>query len=133
LVRAGARLVVANRGRERGQRLAAELGAAFLPAGELAGLEYDAAVNATPLGMHPRTGETPLPAGLIRPGAAVFDTVYNPVETRLLREAKERGARPVDGVGMFVEQAARQIEIWTGLRPPVELMREVAMKKLGGD
>jgi len=125
-----ARVVIANRSRERGLNLAAELRAEFRPLDGLAGLAYDAVVNATPQGMHPNVGETPLAAGLIRPGSVVFDTVYNPLETRLLREAKERGARTVDGLGMFVAQGARQVELWTGRPAPREIMRRAALEKL---
>ena len=130
LVRAGAKLIVANRTVERGQTLADELGAEFRPLGDLADLKYDAAVNTTPLGMSPKTEKTPLPAELIRPDAVIFDTVYNPLETRLLREAKMRGARPVDGIGMFVEQAAEQIRLWTGRRAWPRLMRQAALERL---
>jgi 3-dehydroquinate dehydratase / shikimate dehydrogenase len=131
LVRAGARLVVANRTLERGRQLAEELGAEFRPLDELEGLRYDAVVNATPLGMSPRPESTPLAEKLIRPGKVVFDTVYNPLRTRLLREAKNRGARPVDGIGMFVEQAIQQIALWTGRKAWPRLMREAALERLG--
>jgi 3-dehydroquinate dehydratase/shikimate dehydrogenase len=131
LVRAGVKLVVANRTVERGEKLAAELGAEFRPLDSLEGLRYDAAVNATSLGMSPRTEGTPLPEKLIRPGAVIFDTVYNPLRTRLLREAKNCGARPVDGIGMFVEQAIQQIRRWTGQRAWPRLMREAALERLG--
>ena len=130
VARGGVRVVIANRSRERGMNLAAELGAEFRPLDSLAGLAYDALVNTTPLGMHPGVEVTPLAAELIRPGAVVFDTIYNPLETRLLREAKERGARTVDGLGMFVAQAARQIELWTGREAPREAMRRAALEKL---
>jgi 3-dehydroquinate dehydratase/shikimate dehydrogenase len=125
-----ARVVIANRSRERGMNLAAELQAEFRPLDQLAGLAYDAVVNATPQGMHPNVGQTPLAAELIRPGSVVFDTIYNPLETRLLREAKERGARTVDGLGMFVAQGARQVELWTGRPAPREVMRRAALEKL---
>lgn len=131
LVRAGVKLVVANRTLERGRKLAEELGAGFRPLDGLEGLRYDAVVNATSVGMSPGTASSPLPAKLIRPGSVVFDTVYNPLETRLLRESKKRGARPVDGLGMFVEQAAKQIEMWTGRRSWPRLMREAALERLG--
>ncbi|MHC4915497.1 MAG: shikimate dehydrogenase [Planctomycetota bacterium] len=131
LVRSGVKLVVANRTEERGRKLAEELGAEFRPLGELSGLSWDAAVNATPLGMSPLVSNTPLAEELIRPGTVVFDTVYNPLRTRLLREAKNRGARPVDGIGMFVEQAAQQIMTWTGQRAWPRLMRDAALERLG--
>jgi len=131
LVRSGVKLVVANRTEERGRKLAEELGAEFRPLDGLEGLSWDAAVNTTPLGMSPLVSNTPLAEDLIRPGTVVFDTVYNPLRTRLLREAKKRGARPVDGIGMFVEQAAQQINTWTGQKAWPRLMREAALERLG--
>jgi shikimate dehydrogenase len=123
-------VVIANRSRGKGLDLAAELRAEFRPLDQLADLAYDAAVNATPQGMHPNVEATPLERGLIRPEAVIFDTIYNPLETRLLREAKERGARTVDGLGMFVAQGARQVELWTGRPAPREAMRRAALEKL---
>ena len=76
-------------------------------------------VNATSLGWH--HDESPLAIGADPPGALVFDMVYRP--TRLLREAAERGARPLDGAGMLVRQAALAFERWTGQAPPLEVMR----------
>lgn len=76
-------------------------------------------VNATSLGW--RGDETPLDARLIPPAALVFDMVYR--QTRLLREAAERGARTLDGAGMLVRQAALAFERWTGRRVPLEVMR----------
>ena len=128
--RGRSRVVIANRSRERGEKLAAELRAEFRPLDALGDLAYDAVVNTTPQGMHPDVDATPLPAELIRPGSVVFDTIYNPLETRLLREAKERGARTVDGLGMFVAQGARQVELWTGRVAPREVMRRAALEKL---
>jgi 3-dehydroquinate dehydratase/shikimate dehydrogenase len=131
LVRAGARMIVANRTVERGRKLAEELGADFQSLNDLEGLNFEAVVNTTPLGMSPRTERTPLDEKLIRPGQVVFDMVYNPLKTRLLREAKKRGARPVDGIGMFVEQAVQQIRLWTGRKAWPRLMREAALQRLG--
>jgi shikimate 5-dehydrogenase len=61
---------------------------------------------------------------------AVFDTVYNPIETRLLREARLRGCRVIDGVAMFVGQAAAQFRLWTNLDPPTAIMRQVVIQRL---
>lgn len=131
VARARSRVVITNRSEEKGRQLAAELGAEFCPPDSLDELAFDAAVNATPQGMHPKVEATPLDAELIRPGTVVFDTIYNPLETRLLREAKERGAKTVDGLGMFVAQGARQVELWTGREAPREVMRRAALEKLG--
>ncbi|MGQ9588800.1 MAG: shikimate dehydrogenase [Planctomycetota bacterium] len=94
--------------------------------------EAEVVIHATPVGMAPKSGETLVPAELIRRGQVVFDVVYTPLETRLLREARAAGALAVAGLGMFVHQAAVQFELWTGKRAPVELMRRVVLEALGG-
>jgi shikimate kinase len=86
-------------------------------------VRYDVLVNCTPLGMHPNVDDTPLPAEALVPGKVVFDTVYNPVETRLLREAKEAGCRTVPGTEMFLRQAAWQFKYFTSVEAPLEAMR----------
>jgi shikimate dehydrogenase len=85
-------------------------------------------VNCTPIGMrHSATeGRTPIAPELIAPGTLVFDLVANPPETRLLAEARRRGARGVSGMAMLVYQGAESFRLWTGLEPPLDVMREAA-------
>jgi shikimate dehydrogenase len=87
-------------------------------------------VNATSLGMSPEINATPVPAEFLRADLTVFDVVYNPLQTRLLREAKAVGAQTIDGLEMLVRQGAVSFEIWTGVKPPVEVMREAALSLL---
>ena len=75
-------------------------------------------IHCTPIGMHPKTDASLVPAGLLRPDHVVFDIVYNPRETRLLREARAAGCRIVQGLEMFVNQAVVQFELWTGETAP---------------
>jgi shikimate dehydrogenase len=83
-------------------------------------------VNATPVGMAPHVDESPLPEGLNFPkGMAVYDLVYNPLETALIRSARAAGLQAVAGLGMLVEQAALSFERWTGVPAPREQMRAV--------
>ncbi len=111
----GGEIVIANRTKERADRLArdviiglSELGKT--PSIESIGLgtipekiaDADILINATSVGMHPDVDATPVPAGLLRPGLAVFDIVYNPRRTRLLLEAEQKGATVIDGVRMLV-------------------------------
>ncbi len=128
----GARLTVANRTEERGRALAKETRASFVSMSELRRTPFEVLVNATSVGMRPKTDETPIRQGLIPGGSVVFDAVYNPLRTRLLREASERGAKTVDGLDMFVDQGAAQFRMWTGLDAPRDLMREEALKRLQG-
>jgi len=93
--------------------------------------DADLLVNATPVGMYPNVSETPVPRELLREDMAVFDVVYNPPRTRLLRDAEEAGAKTVSGVLMFVYQGAEAFRLWTGVEPPVEAMMEVVLEALG--
>lgn len=70
-------------------------------------------------------------AGKLSPDTVFFDTVYNPIETPMLRAAKEHGFRTIDGVEMFVRQAAAQFELWTGKAAPVQLFDRLVREKLG--
>jgi shikimate dehydrogenase len=88
-------------------------------------------VNATPAGMYPDTDFSPWPEELpYPPGAIVYDLVYNPVVTRLVRQARAAGLAAHTGLGMLVEQAALSFEYWVGQAPPREAMRLAAESKL---
>lgn len=93
----------------------------------------DIVVNCTPIGMlHSGTeGTSPVPGEMLQRGQWVSDAVYNPLETELLRLARQCGAHAVDGLGMLIYQAADAIKIWTGQNPPVDIMRKAAMEALG--
>jgi 3-dehydroquinate dehydratase/shikimate dehydrogenase len=90
---------------------------------------WDLLVNCTPVGMHPDTNETPLPADLIT-GRYVYDLVYNPMATRLLREAASVGCETFGGLDMLVAQAEEQFLWWTGTKPAAGVMREAATARL---
>jgi shikimate dehydrogenase len=92
----------------------------------------DVIINCTPVGMHPREDASVVPAEMLRSGQAVFDIVYNPLETRLLREAKAAGCLVVSGVEMFINQAVLQFELFTGESAPLEVMRQVVIARLQG-
>ena len=90
-------------------------------------------VNCTPIGMRHSKEEhdLPIPSELIPPGALVFDIIYNPFETRLLAEAKKRGARTLGGLSMLVHQGAASFELWTSVQAPVDVMSKAARRALG--
>jgi shikimate dehydrogenase len=90
----------------------------------------DILVNATPLGMSPHTDQTPAPKELLHRGLLVYDLVYNPLRTRLLREAEAAGARTLGGLKMLVCQGAEAFRLWTGLEPPTGLMAREALTRL---
>ena len=89
----------------------------------------DLLVNATPTGTD--SDETPVPAGLLRPGVAVLDLVYRPSPTRLVREARAAGARARGGAGMLLRQAVFSFSLWTDRAAPVEVMRDALRNELG--
>jgi len=92
--------------------------------------EADILVNTTSVGMSPDTDRTPVDGDLLRPYLIVSDIVYNPVKTRLIREAEAAGAKTVEGLEMLIWQGALAFEHWTGQEAPVELMREEATRLL---
>jgi len=94
--------------------------------------QADILVNATSVGMSPNSSETPVSPDLLRPSLTVFDIVYNPIKTRLLREAEAAGAKTISGIDMLVWQGALAFELWTGVKAPVQLMKEAAIKGLQG-
>ncbi len=92
--------------------------------------QADILVNATSVGMSPNINETPVTSNLLKPSLIVFDIVYNPIKTRLQREAEVAGATVISGLDMLVWQGALAFEKWTGLKAPLELMREEVIKVL---
>ena len=87
-------------------------------------------VNCTSIGMYPNVDATPVPQEFLRPDMAVFDTVYNPAETLLLKQARQIGAKTIDGIAMFVNQAAAQFHLFTGEPANVMLMRQTVVRSL---
>src|SRR5262252_3520600 len=90
---------------------------------------WDILVNCTPVGMYPDVDETPMPADQLT-GRYVYDLIYNPTTTRLLRDAEAAGCQPIGGLEMLVAQAREQFEWWTGTRPRPGVMREAAQRRL---
>ncbi|MEX0671237.1 MAG: shikimate dehydrogenase [Pirellulales bacterium] len=124
----GIEVTVASRTVERARKIAAEVGCKAVDWSARHRMPFDCVVNATPVGMHPNVNESPYEKEHLRPYMAVFDTVYNPENTLLIKEARSVGCRIVTGVDMFVRQAAIQFRIWHGTEPPQQVMRE-ALKR----
>jgi len=130
----GANVVIVNRGLERAEALAKACGGVARTMEDLQNglVSGDVLANTTSLGMVPEVNATPVPKSAVVAGGfqVVFDAVYNPLETRLLREAKEVGCARASGLDMFVGQAARQFRLFTGKEPAVELMRSTVLDSL---
>jgi shikimate dehydrogenase len=82
-------------------------------------------IHCTPMGMSPKAHETSVPSALLHAGLTVMDIVYNPRDTRLLKDAKAAGCRTIPGIEMFLHQAAAQFELWTNQAAPTDVMRKV--------
>jgi len=132
ILQRGGTLLIANRSEERGRALAEDLGAGFSSLSALNLGEVDILVNATSVGMVPRTEAVPIPLDGLTSRTLVMDIVYNPLTTALLAEARAKGCTTVDGMSMFVFQAVAQFELWTGREAPVDLMRRTVLDALGG-
>ena len=127
---AGAKIKIYNRTVERAERLAAEFDCEFAPLDDLPNVEAKLLINCTSIGMCPNVGQTLLPKECLKKDMAVFDTVYNPAETLLLKQAKETKAKTIDGLSMFVNQALAQFKLFTGQNANPDLMRKIVSEEL---
>lgn len=93
-------------------------------------MDAEVLINATSIGMKPNINETPVNPKWLRTNLAVMDIVYNPLETKLAKIAKEAGAKVVSGVEMLIYQGAASFEIWTGKSAPVQVMRKTVLDRL---
>ncbi|MBX7103423.1 MAG: type I 3-dehydroquinate dehydratase [Gemmataceae bacterium] len=130
LARAHATLWIAGRNHDATKRLADEVGGESL---EWAGRHKEGcpiAVNCTPVGMHPNVNDSPLHTSFLRPEITIFDTVYTPESTMLVKQARDRGCKVITGVDLFVRQAGMQFHLFTGQDPPYEIMAKAMRRAL---
>jgi len=132
------RLYLVNRTSSKADELAAELRSRFRPlavnVGYPPGTErVELVINATSKGLKPEEG-SPLDVAQFSPNrtGAMFDMIYRPAETALLRSAREAGCRTANGLGMLLYQGAKALELWTGQNPPIEVMRDALWKNVYG-
>lgn len=131
LERRGAICVIANRTRDRADRLAEEFSARSVDWEDRHRVPANILVNCTPVGMHPNVDESPFLRTSLRSTTLVFDTVYNPETTLLVKDARDRGCPTITGVEMFVRQAALQFFLFTGKEAPTDLMRDRLKRAIG--
>lgn len=127
----GVPLTIVNRSREKGEALADALGCNYAPIVDLDKISVDLLVHATPAGMFPHSERCIVPSNALKEGMLVMDTVYNPMETALLKLARKRGCSAVNGLGMFIYQGAAQFRLWTDLDAPVDVMAHAVEEALG--
>jgi len=126
-----AKVCVASRTRARADALVATFGGTSLDWSARHQQDVEIIINCTPTGMHPNVDESPYNKLHLKPGLVVFDTVYNPESTLLLKEARARGCEIITGVEMFVRQAALQYFLFTGKEAPTQLMRDTLKRVIG--
>ena len=127
----GGKLVIINRSVEKGKTLALNYDADFISMDEINkrdDFDADIMINTTSLGMYPEIKITPFPSRLLNKRMIVMDIIYNPLKTRLLVEAQNRGCITVDGMSMFMHQGAAQFELWTGITPEIKTVQEYTTK-----
>jgi 3-dehydroquinate dehydratase/shikimate dehydrogenase len=130
LKKAGCSVKVCNRSSERAEKLASEAGVAVMPWSQRHDFKSGLLVNCTSVGMHPNENDSPWDSNCFTKDHVAFDTVYNPIETRFLRDAAQAGAIVIDGVEMFVFQAAAQFNLFTSFNAPLDVMRKTVLEKL---
>ncbi len=136
LAKDGANISIANRTLDRAESLARDV--SKVGTASATGLDdlksgidsCDILINSTAVGMFPGISETMVTSDMMHSNLVVFDIVYNPVNTRLLEEAKKAGAKTIDGVMMLVHQGAEAFKIWTGKMPPIDVMEKAVREKL---
>ncbi len=131
---AGAHVLVVNRTLSKGEELVSSVNGFFGGSAECGTMEelkdVDVVVNTTPVGMVPDVGKSPVLRKFLRKSHVVMDIVYNPVETRFLRDAKSLGCVTIPGVEMFVGQGAKSFELFCGKKAPKGVMRDAVLKLL---
>jgi shikimate dehydrogenase len=130
IYRGGGIPVIVNRNVGRGAHLARELGCSFYPLRDIDKVRADCLINTTPVGMMPDIDASPIDNTILGNYRHVMDVIYNPLKTKMLKDAEKAGCITISGLGMFVHQGAEQIKLWTGLEPPRELMKQVVVEHL---
>jgi 3-dehydroquinate dehydratase / shikimate dehydrogenase len=127
----GAKITIYNRTVSKAHNLAEEFGCHWAGLEDIEKLDAEIVINCTSLGMYPKVDASPLPAKCLKKDMVVFDTVYNPLETLFLQQARQAGAKTVSGVEMFIGQAAEQFKLFTHKDCPMEILRQVTFEALG--
>ncbi len=126
----GAKVTIYNRTLEKGRSLAEEFHCGFAGLGPSTRIVEEIIVNCTSIGMSPNIHASPISPDNLRPGMVVFDTVYTPLDTQLLRDARSTGAIPIRGVEMFIRQAMAQFQLFTGRRANEGIVRDCVLRSL---
>jgi 3-dehydroquinate dehydratase/shikimate dehydrogenase len=127
----GAKVTIYNRTVSKAHNLAIEFGCHYTELDKIEQLNAEIIINCTSIGMYPKIDASPLPVKCLKKDIVVFDTVYNPLETLLLKQAKQAGAKTASGAEMFIGQAAEQFKLFTHKDCPMDILRQATLKALG--
>jgi len=130
IIQEGGFPVIVNRTAENGRLLAVKFDCPFYALEEIGKIEADCLINTTPVGMYPHVDKSPVDSSVLAGYKYVMDVIYNPLETKLLKDARQRGCHVLPGLDMFVHQGAEQIKLWTGFEPNRLLMKNTVKKML---
>lgn len=134
VVKGGAKLTIYNRTIEKAQVLAKGFGASACSFEETKDIKtMDIIINATSTGLNPNIFDSPLDKELFTEKQIVFDIIYSPYETKFLKEAKQKGAKIIHGLEMFLQQGIAQFKLFTGLDVPEVQMRNILLKQILSD
>jgi shikimate dehydrogenase len=128
IAKQGGQIIITNRSVQKGIVLAKTIGGQFIESNHMDTICADVVINTTSIGMEPNLEELPFPTQNLTSGMVVMDVVYTPLNTRFLSIARQKGCKTIDGLSMFVAQAAAQFELWTGLKPDTKLMRDAVLE-----
>lgn len=123
-------ITIINRTRERGEKLAELFNADFCRLDQIKEKKFDILINATSLGMTPDIDTSPAEKQLLKKNMIIMDIVYNPIETKFIKDAKKIGCTTIDGLSMFLHQGINQFELWTKIKPSMDNLRQTIMKSL---
>lgn len=130
IIREGGIPVIVNRTPEKGRILSGKLNCFFYPLSEAGRIKADCLINTTSVGMSPHMDQSPVSARALAGYQYVMDVIYNPLQTKLLKDAAKQGCQVFSGADMFVHQGAEQLRLWTGKEPPRALMKKVVLERL---
>jgi shikimate dehydrogenase len=119
------KIYLTGRNTAAGNKLVSEFGVNFMPMNQLKDILFAGIIQTTSVGMYPNTIELPPLADFFRPGMLVFDVIFNPVKTRLLEEAEEAGCRIISGTEMYIRQALRQFELFSGKHTTLDMVEKI--------
>lgn len=126
-------IIIVNRSEQRGKLLAEQIKGKFAAPEDMGEIAPDIIINTTPVGMTPNVNQSPVAPDVLKDHMVVMDVVYNPLRTKLIKDAENAGCTVIDGLSMFVNQGAAQFELFTGVKAPVELMRRTVVNYINGD